>query len=312
MPIKPAPSVLRAMLVLEFLASRRGSFPTMSEISRQTGLSKATCHSVLLALAEGEYVRREPQSLTYSLGPALIPLGAAASSGLRLPDISRPELEELSEALGVMTVGAIRVGAQMLVISTIGPTQPFHGSLPVGDTVPFAPPLGAAFIAWSSPPEIEDWLDSSPRPLTEPERGYFRRALATVRSQGYSVTLSIPPSRQLAGTVGRDPGASGAEATRIRRDALIGELGTPYLPERLEAGRSYSLTQVSAPVFDHTGSVAMVILGIAVGRELTSDQVAAYGQRLRQSAQRLTRSIGGSDAPFRAPEGEPAVADRGG
>jgi len=74
-PIKPSPAVLRAVDVLEFLATRPADAPTMSEIARRTGLNKATCQSVLLALAERGYVLRDASSLGYSLGPVLIPLG---------------------------------------------------------------------------------------------------------------------------------------------------------------------------------------------------------------------------------------------
>ncbi len=75
MPIKPAPAVVRAMQVLEFLTVESSAAPTLSEIARRTGMSKATCHSVLLALGEGGYVRRDPSSLVYSLGPGLHHLG---------------------------------------------------------------------------------------------------------------------------------------------------------------------------------------------------------------------------------------------
>jgi hypothetical protein len=38
----------------------------------------------------------------------------------------------------------------------------------------------------------------------------------------------------------------------------------------------------------------MVVLGIAVGLEVTTEQIAAYGQRLRQATDRLTEAISGS------------------
>jgi DNA-binding IclR family transcriptional regulator len=78
---------------------------------------------------------------------------------------------------------------------------------------------------------------------------------------------------------------------------MISNLGTSYLPVELEAGRTYRLTQVSAPVFDHDGAVAMVILGIAVGLELVTEQIAAYGERVRLAGQRLTTAIAGNGAP---------------
>jgi DNA-binding IclR family transcriptional regulator len=268
----------------------------MSEIARRTGQSKATCHSVLLALAKGGYVRRDPSSLAYSLGPGLISLGALASSNLRLSEVARQEMEALSESLGVTTAAAIASGSHLIVISAVGPPQPFQASLPVGQRVPFAPPLGAAFIAWSTDLEIDEWLDRAPRPLSDGERQHFVAALAAVREHGYSVTLNDPAGREFAEAVEQVAIHPESHEAQQRRDQMISNLGTSYLPAAFEEGRTYRLTQVSAPVFGHDGTVAMVVLGIAVGLELSTEQLAAYGQRVRQATDRLTEAIGGIGA----------------
>jgi DNA-binding IclR family transcriptional regulator len=290
-PIKPAPAVLRAMSVLEFLALDQPVTPTMSEIARRTGLSKATCHSVLLALTEGGYVRRDPESLVYSLGPGLISLGSAASTNLQLPAEARSEMEEVSDALGVTAVAAVAAGTNLLVIATMSPPQSFQVTLPVGQMVPYAPPLGAAFIAWSPKREIDAWLDRSPTRLTDEQRVHYGEALAAVRQQGFSVTLRGP----LEGVF--DPPSVGAqkdvgEEFSLPPSQRIGEFGNSYLPTKLVEGRTYRLTQLSAPVFDRSRAVSMVLIGVAVGLELTTGQIAAYGDRLLQAAGRLEEAIG--------------------
>jgi DNA-binding IclR family transcriptional regulator len=294
LPIKPAPAVLRAMDVLECLAASGSQAPTMSEIARRTGQSKATCHSVLLALLKGGYVRRDPSSLAYSLGPSLISLGALASSNLRLSEVARHEMEALSHSLGVTTAAAIASGSHLIVIAGVGPPQPFQASLPVGQRVPFAPPLGAAFIAWSPEAEIGEWLDRAPRRLGDAERRHFLAALAAVREHGYSVTLNDPAGRQFAEAVEQVAIHPESHEAQVRRDQMMSNLGTSYLPAAFEEGRTYRLTQISAPVFGHDGTVAMVVLGIAVGLEVTTEQIAAYGRRLREATDRLTEAIGGS------------------
>jgi DNA-binding IclR family transcriptional regulator len=291
-PIKPSPAVLRAIDVLQFLATVPDR-ATMSEIARATGLSKATCHSVLLALAEGGYVRRDPSSLAYSLGPMLVSLGALASSSLRLPEIARPEMEMLSDSLGLMTSAAVTVGTHMLVISAVGPAQPFHVSVPVGQMVPFVPPLGAVFAAWATGPEVDAWLDRAPQRLSQAERQHFLAALAAIREKGYSVTLDDPLRAEFSRTVEQAASHPESRKAQSRRDTVIGHLGTSYLPVTLEPGHAYRLTQVSAPVFDQAAAVAMVVLVVAVGLELATDQIAAYGERVREAAERLTVAIGG-------------------
>jgi DNA-binding IclR family transcriptional regulator len=291
MPIKPAPAVVRAMQVLEFLAVENSAAPTLSEIARRTGMSKATCHSVLLALGEGGYVRRDPSSLVYSLGPGLITLGASAASSLRLPEIARSEMEALTDALGLTTVAAVSAGSHLVVISTVSPHQSFQVTMPIGQMVPFAPPLGGAFVAWAPKHEVDAWLDRAPRELSEGERQHFYSALAMAREHGYSVTLSDPRGREFAEAVEQAARHPESQEARSRRDELIGELGTTYLPASLETGRTYRLTQVSAPVFDHAGAVVMILLCVAVGLELATGQLEVYGQTVRRAADRLTQSI---------------------
>ena len=232
--------------------------------------------------------------MAYSLGPGLISLGALASSNLRLSEVARQEMEELSQSLGVTTAAAIASGSHLVVIAGVGPPQPFQSSLPVGQRVPFAPPLGAAFIAWSPEPEIEEWLDRAPRRLEDGERRHFLAALAAVREHGYSVTLDDQANRQFAEAVEQVAIHPESPEAQARRDQTISNLGMSYLPAAFEEGRTYRLTQISAPVFGHDGAVAMVVLGIAVGLEVTTEQIAAYGTRLREATDRLTEAIGGS------------------
>lgn len=292
MPIKPAPAVLRAMEVLELLAGGPEA-ATLSEIARRTGQSKATCQSVLLALVQGGHVRRDPSSLAYSLGPGLIAFGVAAASNLQLPDGTRAEMEALARALGVTAVAAVASGTSLVIADAVDPPRPFHMALPVGQRVPFAPPLGAAFIAWASETEVEAWLARAPRPLSAAERHHLLDALAVVRRHGYSVTLDRPETRRFAEAFEEAATHPQSRMARSRRDELLGELTVEMLPVTLEPGRVHRLTQVSAPVFGSDGGVAMILLGSAVGLEASAGEVAAHGERISAAAGRLTRAYGG-------------------
>jgi DNA-binding IclR family transcriptional regulator len=110
------------------------------------------------------------------------------------------------------------------------------------------------------------------------------------------VTLNDPAGREFAEAVEQVAIHPESHEAQQRRDQMISNLGTSYLPAAFEEGRTYRLTQVSAPVFGHDGTVAMVVLGIAVGLELSTEQLAAYGQRVRQATDRLTEAIGGIGA----------------
>ena len=97
MAARTSNSVLRAVTVLQLLADgtrrRRGRSPRSR---RRADLSYASAHSVASALEESGLVRRHPRTRAYTLGPALIALGAAAQRGYRVVDDALPEMERLS------------------------------------------------------------------------------------------------------------------------------------------------------------------------------------------------------------------------
>ena len=62
-----------------------------------------------MSLEEGAFVRRDPRRKTYSLGPALIPLGEAALASLRVVEEARPEVDRLAADNQSQTAG-IAVG----------------------------------------------------------------------------------------------------------------------------------------------------------------------------------------------------------
>ncbi len=77
MPLEPSPAVLRACDVLGYLAKHPTERFSVSKLARSVGSPRATCDSVLRALAERGMVHRSPD-LRYTLGAACRVLGDAA------------------------------------------------------------------------------------------------------------------------------------------------------------------------------------------------------------------------------------------
>ena len=116
-------SLLRSLELLEVLKERNRSF-TIAELADTMNLPPSTVHRILQTFCEKKYVIRDERSHTYRLGPALIPLGKAASKGIRLQDAAKPTLSALSEQTGEDVYLIIQVGNKGLVIEKFdGPSH---------------------------------------------------------------------------------------------------------------------------------------------------------------------------------------------
>lgn len=292
--IRASPSARRATQLLNFLADNRDGSFSVSELARSLEMNRATCQSVLMGLEEGGFVRRDPRSKAYSLGPALIPLGEAALASLRVVDEARPEIERLASDTGVECVGAVAAGAEMIVVARAGPAIGFGALTRVGQTVPICPPFGIAFVAWSDPASIDAWLARAGK-LPDPERKRYLSSTEVVRQRGYSVTLEIRSRERLAEVLAQ------LRSQRQRGGQVFAEhqqinqlLHEEYLlPEGEEPG-SHRLAQLSVPVFGPDRAVALVIGLSGFPHDLTSEEIEGYVAPLLAAAQRVTQRLHGA------------------
>jgi len=295
MPIKPSPAVLRAAEILDFLARQPRDPQSLSEIARRTGISKATCHALLLGLVDAGLVARHDASRRYGLGPLLISLGQAAAAGHEIAQLALPDMERLSETLLLPVLGAVQAGGRLVVVAATASPRPFAVSLPSGQAVPFVPPLGAAYVAWSPDEDVEAWLARSPEPVDETERRQLLGALELIRSLGFGVTLESPVRKELGDAIAALTEHPDADEVRARRDQLIRRLAhADYLPTRLDPDVTYRVTQMSAPAFDHNGEVAMLLAVTTIGLELGVPGILTHGRAVRAAADGVTRAIGGA------------------
>src|SRR5438309_7370643 len=66
---------------------------SLSEVARATGLTRAAARRFLLTLVKLGYVRNDGRE--FSLRPRVLELGYAYLSGLALPEVAAPHMEEL-------------------------------------------------------------------------------------------------------------------------------------------------------------------------------------------------------------------------
>jgi len=259
--VTASPAIGRMARLLEVLAGEPQRWWTLAELSRSTLISKASAHSVLLALVEEGYVRRRPDPVSYALGPALIDLGDRARQIADVRRAAAPVLAQLSDATGCTAMaGAVR-GADLVVLSAVSVPHPFGMDLQPDHRSRFAAPVGTVYAAWLPDARVTSWLDRADPALTARQRKECQQALDVVRERGYSVT--IRDAQHERGT---------REASADKLDGAADVLG------------------ISAPVF---GSGGALECSVALVDPPPARNTAALGRLVTAAANQLTEILDG-------------------
>jgi DNA-binding IclR family transcriptional regulator len=294
MPLNPSPSVMRAGEMLDFLARNAPDSYSVSEIARAINLPRATCDSILLALAEQALVVRRDPDLRYTLGPACVTLGDAARGDHSLV-AARPAAHDLARSTGscVAVVTRRRSEARVVDVFDYGPA--FGLKTAIGQAIPLAPPFGAVFIAWADEERVNEWLDHPAVKISKRERTRYRSALDAVRQRGYSVTAADVSHADFEKAVKRLAENPDAVDVLRRRDELMREIvHTEYLPTTIDVETTVRVSQMSAPVFDRFSSISTAIMMLGPPYDITAGEITALGVQLRQAAEQATAVLAGA------------------
>jgi len=288
-----APAVERAVAVLNHLAAHPGERFSLSEIARDLSLNKATLHAILGALTDAGYLSRDPEQKSYVLGPALVALGNAALGTFSAADYALPEMQALTDELGLDCVASAAIHDEIVILARTGTPRPFGINVQPGQRLPLAPPLGTVFVAWSADDVIDRYLAGVGQPASAARLERYRRAIIAVRARGYSVGLEGPPAPARP-REGRHPPTleESVRSVEIEEYALID----------LDRASSYRLNHIGAPVFGPDGEVAVGLFLIGFAGVVPAERVPEYAARLRSACERATKAVHG-----RQPEELPAT-----
>lgn len=290
MPLTPSPAVLRACDLLGELAKHPTERYSVSQLARSVGTARATCDSVLLALADRGLVHRSPD-LRYSLGAACRVLGdAAQAAGAGLL-----ALEPLAEALASATSSCVVISSCDGVTSRV---ERMFDAAPgismrarVGESVPLAPPFGAVFVAWDDE-ALDEWLNRAGGTLTDAEQDHARAALAGVRARGYAVSTDVVRP-DLVNLLAELADGTSDPSKLDTRDALMRRLApSRYLPIEVPADTSQRVAQITAPVFDAVGRVVYSLMILGPGYDLRPEEVVGLAERLLEAAGQASARLG--------------------
>jgi len=276
--------------ILDFLAGRPEERFGLSDLARRLGLSKPTCLGIVTSLTDAGYLVRDPGDKTYRLGPSLITLGHKAQESMRVSPAAREELRRLSARFGVTAALSGVIDDRITLLDLVAPAGAQPGA-EVGQSYPFAPPVGLMFVLWDDEAE-RDWLAKEPTIPLRTNTDRLNRVIAVCRADGYLVECLTPGGRRLNSLMA---GMSSSLPDELR--ALLGELVSDigervYLRGENGGRRRHDISVISAPVYDHYQRQVMVA-SMHIGKSLTDSEIAERARALVATADAVTKQLGG-------------------
>jgi IclR family transcriptional regulator, pca regulon regulatory protein len=217
---------------------------SLSEVARATGLTRAATRRFLLTLVKLGYVRNDGRE--FSLRPRVLELGYAYLSGLGMPEVAAPHLEELVAQVRESSSISVLDGHHIVYVARVPTKRIMTVSISVGTRFPaYATSMGRVLLAGMSEEDFDRYLaeaDLAPitaRTVTDPAR--LREIVSEVGRQGYAIVdqeleeglrAVAAPIRGAADVVTAAINVS-AHASRVSMAAMRNDL----LPHLLETAR---------------------------------------------------------------------------
>jgi len=262
-------SLERGLAILsQFSTDRR--LIGVSEVANELGLTRSTAHRYIATLARLGYLRRDPVSRKYILGPRVLDLGFTAINSMELRDVAAPHLRRLCDETGHTVNMAVLDDVDIVYVERLRASRRLQNEidldLHVGSRLPaYCTSMGKVLLAF----------------LPDAERDELLSRVTFVR---------------------RGPN------TLTTRDALLAELrrvraaGIAVNNEEL----AYGLRSVAVPVLAAGGEAAAAV-NLAAHRTMASldDLVARIGPLMQRTAAEISAQLG-----YRSPEAGMARPDR--
>jgi DNA-binding IclR family transcriptional regulator len=292
---RASPPTDRVVAILDFLAGRPGERFGVSELARRVGLSKPTCLGIVTSLTDAGYLVRDAADKTYRLGPSLITLGHKAQESMRVSPAAREQLRLLSSRYGVTAALSAVVDDRITLLDLVAPAGVRPG-VDVGQSYPFAPPVGLMFVLWDDEAE-RNWLAKQPTIPLRTDAGRLGRVVASCRADGYLVERLTVGGRRLYSLMAGMP-TDLPDELRALLGELVSDIGERvYLRGEDRARGKHDVSVISAPVYDHYRRQVMVA-SMHIGKSLTDNEIAERARAVVATADAVTTQLGGAKPSF--------------
>ncbi|MET0136145.1 MAG: IclR family transcriptional regulator [Kibdelosporangium sp.] len=163
---------------------------TLSDVAKETGLTRAAARRFLLTLVDLGYMRTDGKY--FSLTARVLELGYAYLSGISLPEIAQPHLERLSAEVRESSSMSLLDGADIVYIARSAVSRIMTVSINIGTRFPaHATSMGHVLLAGLDATALDAYFANArlerrtSHTITEPDA--LRAELARVGEQGWSL-----------------------------------------------------------------------------------------------------------------------------
>jgi IclR family transcriptional regulator, pca regulon regulatory protein len=163
---------------------------SLSEVANATGLTRAAARRFLLTLVKLGYVRNDGRQ--FSLRPRVLELGYSYLSGLALPEVAAPHLEDLVARLHESSSVSILDGHHIVYVARVPTKRIMTVAISVGTRFPaYATAMGRVLLAALTDDELDRYLAEATferlaaRTVTNPDR--LRAIVREVARQGFAI-----------------------------------------------------------------------------------------------------------------------------
>ncbi len=182
-------SLERGLDVIRAL-SLPGPGRTLSDVARDTGLTRASARRFLLTLEELGYVRADHRR--FVLTPRVLELGYAFLSSLTLPQIAQPHLRELVEQVHESSSVSVLDGADVVYVAREPTQRIMTVAISVGTRFPaYATSMGRILLAGLADTMLDALLETTEltalTATTVTDRARLRKLIDQVRQQGWAL-----------------------------------------------------------------------------------------------------------------------------
>jgi IclR family pca regulon transcriptional regulator len=181
-------SLERGLAVIRAFGAERPEL-RLSDVARETGLTRAAARRFLLTLVRLGYVRQDGN--TFSLRPRVLELGYAYLSALSLPEVAQPHMETLVSEVNESSSVAVLDDLDIVYVARVPTQRIMTITIAVGTRLPaYATSMGRVLLAGLDRGALEERLERMEIErltlTTVPDLGTLRQRIDDVRDAGWA------------------------------------------------------------------------------------------------------------------------------